>query len=525
MNSPTENPESYWREKYLRLLDDEEVRHAEQGEKEQLLSRAVIRLTFAASGLDPVLDPHLHAIREVMKKELKTATLRQELDALMDTLIRIPTSDHPDHVQSAGQALLRFMRSQFSPQYAENMAAFQEQIESGHFSTEEQIFSTVAKLLKSGQGFAGSDGKKLFGKLLGAGHRNSPEANQQKLRKPLESLLKALNVPASLEKRMAQLLLQVQQGDEDLILLLDSSASLITEISAEIKNEQRALRDFLSGLSSKLGELEEKTFGLDSLHQESAQNRRNTDQSVSSEVASLRAAAVDATDLLQLKEIISTRLEFVSSQMESFRDSEELRFSDSQKQLQEVSQRVRVLEQEADDLRSKLTLAHEFAYTDPLTRLPNRAAYLDRVALEEKRWKRFGHPLSVLIWDIDYFKQINDRFGHAAGDKALSFIGRILVSAVRGTDFVARYGGEEFVMLLAGSDETYALDVAEDIRRRIETCEFTTAGKPVPITISCGISQFKGQDTYEEVFERADQSLYQAKRKGRNRCELAPGNR
>jgi diguanylate cyclase len=126
----------------------------------------------------------------------------------------------------------------------------------------------------------------------------------------------------------------------------------------------------------------------------------------------------------------------------------------------------------------------------------------------------------LVIWDIDHFKSINDRFGHRAGDRALTTIAHILSSFIRETDFVGRFGGEEFVMILAGADANSALKVAEHIRLKVEGAEFSFNGKTVKITISCGVTFYQAEDTPEQAFERADQALYQAKRQGRNRCIL-----
>lgn len=523
MNKTADASDTYWKDKYRAL----EARDAEQAEKEQLLSRAVIRLTFAASGLDPALDPHLQSIREVVKKELKAAELRQHMDALMDTLIRIPPSDSRENAQTAGRELLRFLQSQCVGREAQAaLADLQKRIEVNEFATEAQLFNAVARLLPQGaaQEAVPAERKGLLGKWL---HKDESASNasEKNLRQRLENLLKALNTPTAMQKRMDRLLLKLKSEQERLIPLLDEAATLISEIGAEQRKEEDKLHDFLTGLSTKLDELEQSTLGIDSLHRESAESRRKSDENVGAEMSRLRQDASDATDLLQLKQAISTRVDLIASQLNASRAAEEARVAEIQKQMQALAQKTRSLEQETDDLRAKLLVAHDYAYLDPLTKLPNRAAYMQRIELEEKRWKRFRQPLSLAIWDIDFFKLINDRFGHASGDKALSLIGRILVSSVRETDFVARYGGEEFVMLLANADEECALLATEEIRKRIENSEFTTQGKRVPITVSCGISQFRGMDAYEDVFERADQALYQAKRKGRNRCEIAPTNR
>lgn len=501
------------------MLHQGEAHQLEQEEKEQLLARAVVRLTFAASGLDPALNPHLEAIRNVMRQELRTDELKRQLDGLMDALIRIPDGDQSEATQSAATGLIRFLQStQLGLGDAKALESFRERADSGAFQSEEQLFSAAARLIRER---TGESSKSLFGKIL-AGRGSASASYEESLRQPLDGLLKALNVPVSLEKKRGQLLHRVSQGDESLIELLDASAALITATSEEMGKEQHALQEFLTVLGNKLSDLEEKTLELETFDRTAMESGRSSGQSIGEELGNLRQAAREAADLQKLKEIVETRLDFVSTQLDAHISAEENRFCKNQQDLQEVTLKLKTLEQEADDLRSRLSHAHDFALTDALTRLPNRAAYMQRVELEEKRWRRFRQPVTLGIWDIDHFKKINDRFGHSSGDKALSFIGRLLISSLRATDFIARYGGEEFVMLLVGSDEADALSVAQEIRKRVETCEFTTMGKPVDITVSCGLSQFKGQDTYMDVFERADQALYQAKRKGRNRCEVAP---
>ena len=158
---------------------------------------------------------------------------------------------------------------------------------------------------------------------------------------------------------------------------------------------------------------------------------------------------------------------------------------------------------------------------DVLTGIPNRLAYEKKVAEEVARWKRFGHPLSVAVWDVDFFKKVNDTFGHKAGDKVLKTIAQLLNERIRETDFLARYGGEEFVMLLPGTKEEETLRLVNDLREKVASCGFHYHGDPVSITVSCGVSCFRENDNLETVFERADQALYRAKRNGRNQCVIA----
>ena len=131
--------------------------------------------------------------------------------------------------------------------------------------------------------------------------------------------------------------------------------------------------------------------------------------------------------------------------------------------------RIRELERESHMLHVSLQEEQRLAMIDALTGIPNRAAYDDRIEQEFRRWKRFGRTVSILAWDIDRFKTINDAYGHKAGDKVLRICGQQLAKHVRETDFVARYGGEEFVMLLVGSSPAEAHTVADKIRVEI-TC-------------------------------------------------------
>ena len=114
---------------------------------------------------------------------------------------------------------------------------------------------------------------------------------------------------------------------------------------------------------------------------------------------------------------------------------------------------------------------------DTVTGLPNRLAYEERVEQELARWKRFNSPLSMLVWDVDDFKLINDRYGHQAGDKALRIIAQSLQARLRETDFIARFGGEEFVCLLCGAEGEEAQSVAEEMRHSVESNGFSLPGQ------------------------------------------------
>ena len=187
----------------------------------------------------------------------------------------------------------------------------------------------------------------------------------------------------------------------------------------------------------------------------------------------------------------------------------------------DLQHRVAELSREKELLARLLKEKSESMRRDPLTGAFNRLAYEEHLQAEYQRWRRFGNPLALLIWDIDHFKDINDRHGHAAGDAVLRGVAEQLAGRVRVTDFVARYGGEEFVMLLPGADCAAALDVADKLRLRVAESVFGVDGAKIAVTISCGLACFAPGDSPQSVFDRADQALYRAKNAGRNRCRAA----
>lgn len=165
------------------------------------------------------------------------------------------------------------------------------------------------------------------------------------------------------------------------------------------------------------------------------------------------------------------------------------------------------------------------ATTDTLTGLANRSRFLDASAEEWARSRRFGHPLAVLMIDVDHFKRINDTYGHAAGDAALKHIAACLGTGVREVDRLGRMGGEEFAMVLPETDGVGAMQVAERLRQAVASTPFLLAdGVPLRLTVSIGVTvRVERDDVLDRLFARADEALYEAKRNGRNQAVFNNG--
>lgn len=167
---------------------------------------------------------------------------------------------------------------------------------------------------------------------------------------------------------------------------------------------------------------------------------------------------------------------------------------------------------------SRQTLAEQ-ATTDPLTRLKNRRAFFENGAQLLSMARRYSSDFSIIVADLDYFKRINDTFGHQAGDEALIAVAQILLRMTRTEDTVARVGGEEFAMLLPDTNCLGAAVLAERIRAAVERERFTAGERTLQLTLSIGLAAYGTErvETIDQLLNVADQRLYLAKRHGRNR--------
>jgi diguanylate cyclase (GGDEF)-like protein len=168
------------------------------------------------------------------------------------------------------------------------------------------------------------------------------------------------------------------------------------------------------------------------------------------------------------------------------------------------------------DLQRANEILNQLSITDGLTKIHNHRFFQDHLTREIKRVNRLNESLAIILLDVDDFKGLNDRFGHAAGDEVLMRLARIMESSVRETDLLARYGGEEFVIVASNTDRLGAYQLAEKIRINVEDASFTIGEtlRKVRVTVSIGVAEYEGNR--KKFFLAADRALYDAKAEGKN---------
>lgn len=336
----------------------------------------------------------------------------------------------------------------------------------------------------------------------------------------IDELWAGIDVPLHFQQQKLLLRQRVKakHSEESYKSVIDSTISLLLNIKNHAIIEQKGLDTFLSDLASQLGQIEQQTEIIGESNRKLIDSRSDFSTALNQQLGDIKQSAQQAEELAALKTMTARHLDQLMLQLLEHMRQEDDRHIQAQAQLELMSAKLQSMETETELLRTKLKIEHDRALCDSLTGLPNHMAYKERIEMEFNRWKRYKAPLALAIWDVDFFKRINDDYGHKAGDRTLALVGQLLMQNCRETDFVARYGGEEFVMLLPSTEASQALGMAENIRLMIQQCSFNSNGEVIDLTISCGISEFNEGDQFEDVFVRADKALYQAKQTGRNRC-------
>ena len=357
----------------------------------------------------------------------------------------------------------------------------------------------------------------LFNKITASLNASSIDAKSlDLLAQVLRELLVSIHYTGDYLDRAKQLKDQLD-NKKDIIqctydtrdLLIDYSTSL-TEDHQEIYGYLTDIAEKLQSIYSEISQTQEDYFSRESM-------TGNINRSFQKGIEQLGQSLENSSDLDEIKSNLNNIVTALKEKVIEDVEAEEAETKILENKIAGMSNKIKLLEDHAKDLEKTIRQKHMEAITDPLTGLYNRAAYVQALEKAWMKWEKDKVPSTMLVWDIDHFKLINDRHGHAAGDKVLQSVAKKLETGVRKGDILARFGGEEFVMLLSDKSLGEGMQLAERIRELISSTEFTYKKQPLHVTISCGVASFINKDTPTKIFERADKALYKAKRDGRDR--------
>ena len=500
-----------WRKKYLNLFDEQnKVEHTHQ-EKEKLLRQFIIQLSIITEGRDKYLDPILIRLRNHIKDEFDLAILKMELKTFNESVKNMPVAKK----NLKADLLFDFLVRQYKDSAQQTALRDLQKLVNSEETMIEQVSDLFIEILK------------IIGPV------EQKPLNSEEIVEPVvyvdvnvvsQQLLQyfgALAIPAVFEQP-AELLKEALLNPNHSTMLFEEILNDLVKLLLRIKEyseaEQQDIDQFLLHIANQLSELNVIVTETNAAANSSVKSRNKLDQSVFTQIRELQVQAIKVKSLDILKENVNQCFKTIAAEIKAHHQQDQEQQQKFQDHMAELVNKMISLELESENLKAELKVIHTQATHDTLTGLSNRNAYNQRLKDEIARYKRYHTPLTMAIWDIDHFKNINDTFGHKAGDKVLALTANQLQESTRDTDFISRFGGEEFVMLLPNTDITLALKLAEDLRELITATGFNANGKAVPVTISCGLTEFVDDDTEDSFFERADKALYEAKNTGRNRC-------
>lgn len=351
--------------------------------------------------------------------------------------------------------------------------------------------------------------------------QKDPELNKQlltKLSEELQHLISELDFDGEsgdlLNDIRVKLLVSVASD-----ALLELTLQVLKLVIQGTHYERKTSEQFLSQVNNSL----DKTIKSSAKNLEQSESYAKHRKQMTSELVDItqetEAALDKAVDLETAKSAVIPLLEQINMLTERLKHNEQREGAVLERIAHNNSQ-LEGLHEITQDHRRRLEEQSHRMMIDPLTKVFNRAAFLERLELEYHRWIRNQHNLKVLLLDIDNFKALNDSFGYAAGDKALKIIARTISKETREEDVLARFSGEEFTLLLPNLPEKECTKLIQNLQLQISKLPFKFRDQNITITASIALTQLSGSDTPEEVLDRLNLTLKEAKRKGNNQVSI-----
>lgn len=304
---------------------------------------------------------------------------------------------------------------------------------------------------------------------------------------------------------------------QDIVEIRESIFSLIFKYISDTSQDREKVNAFIKDIVARILEIETKLASSYEQTTSLFKSNQGFESVLSSEMSGMKNSSDVAASLDELKVKISQGLTSIENALQKKRKVDSAINKLAEKNRESFKSGFARLKQELNEATRYSEELEKKLNEDQLTGAKNRRAYDKKIEEEMDRFLRYGSIFSLLLIDADKFKNINDRYGHAIGDRCLQEIIKRTHPLLRKNDMLARYGGEEFIIIMPETDADGSRQAAEKIRQTIEKIEFLYKNEKVKVTVSIGISCVQeGDQSHEQVFERADMAVYRAKENGRN---------
>ncbi|WOT04264.1 GGDEF domain-containing protein [Shewanella youngdeokensis] len=305
--------------------------------------------------------------------------------------------------------------------------------------------------------------------------------------------------------------------DFELDTLLNAYQVVLGLLLDNIAKEKTASQAFLFVLNDTLTNVRDVVTDSYTHTIKSFQVSKQLNREMNNQVDNVSESIAEINDINQLKTQVSVQLSALRSALnlkEALEAKEQIKLKAS---VEALRVELNDLSKETETFKKRLFEQQKLNRLDALTQLPNRSALEERMEIEYRNYQRTKHPLWVAVADIDYFKSVNDSYGHSTGDKTLQVIAMALKNSLRDTEFVARFGGEEFVLLLPNVEDDDIKPLLNRVREKVKNIPFKFKDQKITITVSIGAARIVENELISETFERADAALYKAKHESRDR--------
>lgn len=470
----------------------------------QSLSRGVSSLALMLKGFDRQMDEHLSTLRQVLKdKDFHISAFNSALEEVEKIY---------DDVEGVSESSIETYSKAFEVLFDGQLVDVLAPLKSAH--------PAISDLLKLAEPLASQIN--VLSKTHATESTNDPLLDdlRRRLANRFKTLLHTLMLMGDDDGPTADIA-ALFEGSPDWDTLDQLAVKTIELLQSRLNQEKKQFEGYLAQLTAKLNRINQIVATDSKTLNDLKQLNVTFNASMTQQMSDARQKIDENHEVTSLKSGLLESLDTIASRLEDYQRDYQENLMSLQSSKMALTKHIEEIEQEKLELMEKLKQERRISLMDTLTQLPNRLSFSQRLNEELSRVDRYQQSISVAIIDIDFFKRINDDFGHLVGDKVLRMISNEMRKALRECDFLARYGGEEFILLMPETQLSNAVIVAEKIRAQVESCPFHYQHKPVKMTVSIGVAQQNEDESSDDWIDRADKALYESKKTGRNKLTAA----